>query len=124
MTQPLADNNVHPSHPLHHSGACMCLLFLLAPHQLIAEFMARSETVKGGGGPAACLKHTKRGKLLPRERVDKLLDPGTPFLELSALAGEDLYDGQSVPGGGVITGIGRINGRQCMIVANDATVKG
>lgn len=92
--------------------------------KLIDEFMAKSEAVKGGGGPAACLKHTKRGKLLPRERVDQLLDPGTPFLELSALAGDDLYDGQSVPGGGVITGIGRVSGRQVMIVANDATVKG
>ncbi len=81
-----------------------------------------------GGGEAARAKHTARGKLLPRERVQMLLDPGMPFLELSPLAGMGLYpdrDGSdSAPSGGVITGIGRIEGVECMIVCNDATVKG
>src|SRR4029077_15098748 len=64
-----------------------------------------------------------RGKLLPRERVQRLLDPGTPFLELSQLAAYGMYD-NAAPGAGVITGIGRVSGRECMIVCNDATVKG
>lgn len=70
-------------------------------------------------------RHLKRGKLAPRDRVDKLLDPGSPFLELSQLAGYELYGpGEQVPAGGIITGIGKIRGRTCMIVANDPTVKG
>ena len=68
-------------------------------------------------------RHTARGKLLPRERVERLLDPGSPFLEIGQLAANDLYDGE-VPGAGLIAGIGRVSGRQCMIVCNDATVKG
>ncbi|MDQ2804884.1 MAG: methylcrotonoyl-CoA carboxylase, partial [Pseudomonadota bacterium] len=68
-------------------------------------------------------RHTARGKLLPRDRVERLLDPGSPFLEIGQLAANDLYDGE-VPGAGVIAGIGRVSGRQCMIVCNDATVKG
>ncbi|MFD0851337.1 carboxyl transferase domain-containing protein, partial [Actinomadura adrarensis] len=64
-----------------------------------------------------------RGKLLPRDRVDALLDPGSPFLELSPLAAHGMYDGEA-PGAGIITGIGRIAGRECVVVANDATVKG
>ena len=68
-------------------------------------------------------RHKERGKLLARERVDKLLDPGSPFLEVAPFAGMDLYDGVR-PGAGMITGIGRVSGRECMIVANDATVKG
>ena len=81
-----------------------------------------------GGGEAARAKHTARGKLLPRDRVQMLLDPGTPFLELSPLAAMGLYpdrDGSdSAPSAGVITGIGRVEGVDCMIVCNDATVKG
>jgi len=76
------------------------------------------------GGPAAAReRHTARGKLLPRERVRKLIDPGSPFLELSPLAAHGLYDGE-VPGAGIITGIGRVSGRECVIVCNDATIKG
>ena len=76
------------------------------------------------GGPAASReRHTARGKLLPRERVERLLDPGSPFLEIGQLAANGLYDDE-VPGAGMIAGIGRVSGRQCMIVANDATVKG
>lgn len=76
-----------------------------------------------GGGEAARAKHTARGKLLPRERVQRLLDPGTPFLELSPLAAHGMYNGDA-PCAGVITGIGRISGVDCVIVCNDATVKG
>ena len=68
-------------------------------------------------------RHTSRGKLLPRDRVERLLDPGSPFLEIGQLAANDLYDGE-VPGAGMIAGIGRVSGRQVMIVCNDATVKG
>src|ERR1700722_255026 len=76
-----------------------------------------------GGPESSRLRHTERGKLLPRDRVDTLLDPGSRFLELSALAAHGMYDGQS-PGAGIITGIGRVSGRLCVVVANDATVKG
>jgi 3-methylcrotonyl-CoA carboxylase beta subunit len=76
-----------------------------------------------GGNEKSRERHTSRGKLLPRERVERLLDPGSPFLEIGQLAANDLYDGE-IPGAGIITGIGRVSGRQCMIVCNDATVKG
>lgn len=76
-----------------------------------------------GGGEKAISKHKSRGKLLARERIDGLIDKGSPFLELSTLAGWDMYGG-GVPSGGVVTGIGRVHGVECMIVANDATVKG
>ena len=76
-----------------------------------------------GGGESAVAKHRSRGKLLARERIDLLVDPGSPFLELSALAGHDMYDG-NVSSGGIITGVGRVHGIFCVIVANDATVKG
>ena len=76
-----------------------------------------------GGNEKSRERHTARGKLLPRERVERLLDPGSPFLEIGQLAANDLYGGE-VPGAGLITGIGRVSGRQCMIVCNDATVKG
>jgi 3-methylcrotonyl-CoA carboxylase beta subunit len=76
-----------------------------------------------GGSAAARAKHTKAGKLLARERIDALLDPGSPFLELSALAAQGVY-GEELPGAGLISGVGRVSGRECMIVANDPTVKG
>ncbi len=76
-----------------------------------------------GGNEKSRERHVARGKLLPRERVERVLDPGSPFLEIGQLAANDLYDGE-VPGAGVIAGIGRVSGRQCMIVCNDATVKG
>lgn len=81
-----------------------------------------AETARGGPEKAR-QRHIARGKLLPRERVDQLLDPGSPFLELSPLAAHGMYRGES-PGAGIITGIGRVSGRECVIVANDATVKG
>ena len=90
---------------------------------LVAELDASLERISLGGGEKARNKHTERGKLLPRERISALLDPGSPFLELSALAGEGMYEGQA-PCAGVITGIGRVHGQEVVVVANDATVKG
>jgi 3-methylcrotonyl-CoA carboxylase beta subunit len=94
-----------------------------ANEQLIAELSGRLAAAARGGSAAARERHVARGKVLPRDRVEALLDPGTPFLELSPLAGEGMYDGDA-PGAGIITGIGAIQGRPCVIVANDATVKG
>ena len=90
---------------------------------LVAEFeRLRAEAAQGGPAKARD-RHTARGKLLPRERVMRLLDPGAPFLELSPLAAFGLYD-DAIHGAGLITGIGRVSGRDCMIVCNDATIKG
>ncbi len=89
----------------------------------IDDLRAKLADVSKGGSEAARKKHVARGKLLPRDRVEQLLDPGTPFLELSALAAYNMYDNEA-PGAGVITGIGRVSGVECMIVCNDATVKG
>ncbi|TFJ81155.1 hypothetical protein NSK_007500 [Nannochloropsis salina CCMP1776] len=82
------------------------------------------EEVYQGGGELARSKHEQRGKLYVRERIERLVDPGTPFLELSPLAGRELYGQDKVPAGGIVTGIGRVAGVECMLVANDATVKG
>jgi 3-methylcrotonyl-CoA carboxylase beta subunit len=76
------------------------------------------------GGSKAVARHRERGKLLPRERIQLLLDPGSPFLELSQLAGRGLYGHEDVPAGGIVTGIGAVHGRLTAVVANDATVKG
>src|SRR5204862_7874855 len=102
-----------------------------------AEFCANAERMKGlvldlrekvaivtrGGDQAARDKHLARGKMLPRERVSKLLDPGSPFLEVGQLAAWGMYGGD-VPSASMVAGIGRVSGRECVIVANDATVKG
>ncbi|MFM5842624.1 carboxyl transferase domain-containing protein [Aeromonas sanarellii] len=90
---------------------------------LIEDLHARLEEIAQGGGAANNARHQARGKLLPRERIDRLLDPGSPFLELSALAAWQVYD-ETVPAAGILTGIGRVSGRLCMLVVNDATVKG
>jgi 3-methylcrotonyl-CoA carboxylase beta subunit len=89
----------------------------------INDLKATLAKISQGGGVKARERHTSRGKLLPRERVQGLLDPGSPFLELSALAAHEVYD-EEVPAAGIITGIGRVSGQECMVVANDATVKG
>ncbi|MFF2325584.1 MULTISPECIES: carboxyl transferase domain-containing protein [unclassified Streptomyces] len=94
-----------------------------AHHALADELRKRLATARLGGGERARARHVARGKLLPRDRVDTLLDPGSPFLELAPLAAEGLYGG-AAPAAGVIAGIGRVSGRECVIVANDATVKG
>ncbi len=90
---------------------------------LVAELKARRREFAAGGGEAARAKHVARGKLLPRDRVELLLDPGAPFLELSPLAAFGMYGGES-PGAGIISGVGRIAGRECVVVCNDPTVKG
>jgi len=90
---------------------------------LSAELRERLVRVREGGSPQARQRHEARGKLLPRDRVDRLLDTGSPFLELSPLAADGMYGGE-VPSAGIITGVGRIAGRECVVVANDATVKG
>src|SRR2546430_16822209 len=90
---------------------------------LVAELRQRLAKAREGGPERARERHTKAGKLLPRERVERLLDPGSAFLELSPLAAYGMYDHEA-PGAGIITGIGRVSGNECVIVANDATVKG
>jgi 3-methylcrotonyl-CoA carboxylase beta subunit len=90
---------------------------------LVAELRDRLARASLGGPERSRERHVARGKLLPRDRVDALLDPGSPFLELSALAAYGMYDDEA-PGAGIITGVGRVSGRECVIVANDATVKG
>jgi acetyl-CoA carboxylase carboxyltransferase component len=90
---------------------------------LLEEYKKKIRKLQEGGGKKAIDKHRSRGKLLARERIDLLIDPDTPFLELSAMAAYNQYDNQ-FPSAGIVTGIGVINGRESIIVANDATVKG
>jgi acetyl-CoA carboxylase carboxyltransferase component len=90
---------------------------------LVAELRDRTALIGGGGGEKALERHRSRGKLSARERIDRLVDPSTAFLELNALAAWEMYDG-AAPAAGIVTGIGVVEGRQCVIVANDATVKG
>ncbi|NBU29945.1 MAG: methylcrotonoyl-CoA carboxylase [Actinobacteria bacterium] len=90
---------------------------------LVADLGARLARAALGGSESARAKHTARGKLLTRDHIDSLLDPGSPFLELNPLAAEEMYEGQS-PAAGIVTGIGLVNGRPVVVVANDATVKG
>jgi acetyl-CoA carboxylase carboxyltransferase component len=90
---------------------------------LVAELRERTAQVAAGGGERAVERHRSRGKLTARERIDRLVDPGGAFLELNALAAWDCYDGDA-PSAGIVTGIGAIEGRECVVVANDATVKG
>ncbi|MGH7209866.1 MAG: carboxyl transferase domain-containing protein, partial [Acetobacteraceae bacterium] len=90
---------------------------------LVSELRATIARAEQGGGEVARRRHAGRGKMLPRARVAALIDPGSPFLELSQLAAHGMY-GDEVPCAGIITGIGRVVGRLCVIVANDATVKG
>ncbi|MDX6401827.1 MAG: 3-methylcrotonyl-CoA carboxylase beta subunit, partial [Gaiellaceae bacterium] len=90
---------------------------------LVGELRERTALIAKGGGDKATERHRSRGKLPARERIDRLVDPGGAFLELNALAAWDLYEGQA-PAAGIVTGIGVVEGRECVIVANDATVKG
>ena len=91
--------------------------------ELVADLQEQLERVEIGGGEKAREKHTKRGKMLARERINHLIDPGTPFLELSPLAAFDMYEGKA-PCAGIITGLARVSGQEVVIIANDATVKG
>jgi len=92
--------------------------------KIVDKLKTRVDVITKGGGEKAVARHTSRGKLVARDRIQRLLDPGSSFLELSALAAYKLYKDEDVPAGGIITGIGKIRGRDCMVVANDATVKG
>ncbi|HEY2417927.1 MAG TPA: carboxyl transferase domain-containing protein, partial [Steroidobacteraceae bacterium] len=90
---------------------------------LVTDLRTKVAHAALGGSEAARARHLARGKLLPRERVELLLDPGSPFLELSQLAACDMYDNEAT-GAGLITGVGRISGRECVVICNDPTVKG
>ncbi|MEG0043088.1 MAG: carboxyl transferase domain-containing protein, partial [Massilia sp.] len=90
-----------------------------AMQAVVDDLRARVAQLAQGGGAEASARHLARGKLLPRERVEHLLDPGTPFLEFSQLAAYEMYDG-AAPSAGIITGIGRVSGHECVIVCNDA----
>src|SRR5690348_6692051 len=94
-----------------------------AMEELVAELRSKLDTVKKGGGEAAVKRHTKRGKMFVRDRIDGVLDPDSPFLEFSALAANGMYDDEASCAG-LVTGIGMIHGHQTVIIANDATVKG
>lgn len=110
------DTRVDPNAPNFQENA--------AHHaRLVAELRERLAQIKAGGGEEAVRKHRARGKLLARERIEALLDPGSPFLEFSPLAAWGMYDDEA-PGAGLVTGIGAIQGSECLLIANDATVKG
>src|SRR5438067_841488 len=94
-----------------------------AMRELVQDLRHESAAIALGGDEASRRRHEGRGKLLPRERVRLLLDPGSPFLEFSAFAAHGMYDG-AVPAAGIVTGVGRVRDRECIVVANDATVKG
>ena len=116
MTAPVLDTKVAPDSDQFRANAAH-------NRALVEQLRADVARAALGGNDKARERHTARGKLLPRDRVERLLDPGSPFLEIGQLAANGLYDDE-VPGAGMIAGIGRVSGRQCMIVCNDATVKG
>src|SRR5690242_20583761 len=91
--------------------------------ELVSQLRQKLTTAQQGGGAEARRRHTDRGKLFVRERIAALLDPDTPFVEFSALAANGMYKDEA-PGAGIVTGMGTIRGHRCVIVANDATVKG
>src|SRR5580765_5719863 len=113
---PIIESQIDPRSPEFQANAERL-------RQLVVELNAKLTRAALGGGDKARAKHTERGKLLPRERVRALLDPGSPFLEFSALAANGMYD-DAAPAAGMISGIGRVNGIEVVVVANDATVKG
>ena len=110
LSSPLPRDATFQSNAIHMRG-------------LVDDLRSTVADIAKGGGEKSRERHLSRGKLLPRDRVDGLLDPGTPFLELSQLAAHEVYD-EPIPAAGILTGIGRVAGRECVIVANDATVKG
>ena len=116
MTAPNLTTNLSPDSEFFRANAAHNIA-------LRDELWAKVAQAALGGNAKSRERHTSRGKLLPRERVERLLDPGSPFLEIGQLAANGLYD-DDIPGAAIITGIGRVSGRQCMIVCNDATVKG
>ena len=117
MTAPTLTSDFDPDSPEARANAAH-------NRALVADLRARVATAARGGSDRSRDRHTARGKLLPRDRVERLLDPGSPFLEIGQLAANGLYGDDDIPGAGLIAGIGRVSGRQAMIVCNDATVKG
>jgi 3-methylcrotonyl-CoA carboxylase beta subunit len=113
---PILESRLSPSSAEFQANAS-------AMKALVDDLRAKVTELARGGGEVARQRHLSRGKLLPRERVQRLLDPGTPFLEFSQLAAYGMYD-NAAPGAGVITGIGRVSGKECVVVCNDPTVKG
>ena len=116
MSAPVLSTTLNPESPEAQARAAH-------NRALATELRAKVAQAALGGNEKSRERHTARGKLLPRERVERLLDPGSPLLEIGQLAANGVYD-EDIPGAGIITAIGRVSGRQCMIVANDATVKG
>ena len=116
MSAPTLDSRLFPDSETFRANAAH-------NRALVERLRADVAQAALGGNEKSRERHTSRGKLLPRDRVERLLDPGSPFLEIGQLVANGLYDDE-VPGAGVIAGIGRVSGRQCMIVCNDATVKG
>src|SRR5581483_4358119 len=113
---PIVHSAISPNSPAFKANAA-------AMAALVGELKARQAVAALGGDERSRKRHTERGKLLPRDRVERLLDPGSPFLELSPLAAFGMY-GEDIHGAGIITGVGRVSGRECVIVSNDATIKG
>src|SRR5580692_706876 len=113
---PILDTSIDPRTDDYRANAD-------AMRALVADLRAIADRIRIGGGASARQRHLSRGKLLPRDRIRALIDPLSPFLEIGQLAGHGMY-GDEVPSAGIITGVGRVSGRECMIVANDATVKG
>ena len=116
MTAPIFSSQIQPDSETFRTNA-------VHNRALKDALWAKVAKAALGGNEKSRERHTARGKLLPRERVERLLDPGSPLLEIGQLAANGLYDDE-VPGAGVIAGVGRVSGRQCMILCNDATVKG
>ena len=116
MSAPVLGTQINPDDPQAQARAAH-------NRALAEELRAKVAQAALGGDEKSRNRHTSRGKLLPRERVERLLDPGSPLLEVGQLAADGVY-GEDIPGAGIITAIGRVSGRLCMIVANDATVKG
>ena len=116
MSAPVLTTSLNPDDPQTQARS-------LHNRALAAELRAKVAEAALGGNEKSRERHTSRGKLLPRERVERLLDPGSPLLEIGQLAADGMYEGE-IPGAGIITAIGRVSGRMCMIVCNDATVKG
>src|SRR3954469_9959634 len=110
------ESHVSPADPIYRTN-------YQHMQRLVAELRERSAAAREGGGAKSLHRHREQGKLPVRERIDRLIDRGSPFLELSPLAACDMYDGDA-PAAGIVTGIARVSGREVLIVANDATVKG
>src|SRR5436853_1535603 len=110
------ESRIDPGDPVFHANRDRM-------RALVAELRAREGQARDGGGPKYLQRHRAQGKLPVRDRIARLLDPGSPFLELSALAASGMYDDEA-PSAGIVTGIGRVSGREVLIVGNDATVKG